>query len=1118
MILQVFACLGSKRASEAFPFILSVRKCRVSRSDQSFITRLLENMLEERIQDKTWPDYTLSKLLATTPENPFSVLCISLSLYWVDRQPENIPDFMANILQAEYYTKSHQMHWLTWEFNNLPRSQALTASASALALAQTSQVQNDDPEQFRLALQQMQANKLISCLNIFPQEMAWERSLQALKLLTEISKPTVSKTQRLVWLFVKQTSWNDSLSTHKVEPRLQNLNKNGRWSKGRRVAIARLLPSSQRQEDFPFLTEQDKLICDRITSYNVTHYGYYSEEISLDANDALAAASNHPHLFINDVDTSLRVTHHDVALKVEHEQGQIHLSIDPFPDEQTFSKMEGKERDRTEIRWQSEQHALVYHYSADHLRIARILGKDGLLVPESAKERALESVAAIAPLLTVFSEVDGAGQQTATQVEPDSRLHLHLQPVADGLHIACFVRPFGAAPLLLHPAEGEHTIFTEFEGNTLQTRRDLAREAALAKAMFSCCLLLDIEEKWDWQLQDPQAALETLESLNSLGDDVVLEWPEGRAITMAKRMDVAQFRVSMHAQQDWFEIEADVEIGEDQVLGLKHLLDLVQASPGRFIRLGQDQFLSLSKALYQRLDTLQSITDQGRFHALAATAIEELTDGMHVRKNRNWQSHLQKLSDAQNYQPELPSTLQAELRDYQLEGFQWMSRLSHWGAGACLADDMGLGKTVQALALILSHAELGPTLVIAPTSVCINWKAETARFAPTLNVADFSEGKRTEMIRDAGPFDLIVCSYALLQRNAKILIAKQWQTVVLDEAQAIKNALSKRSKAAMDLQAQVRLITTGTPIENHLGELWTLFQFINPGLLGSLEKFNHRFANPIQQNHDKEASRRLKKLIQPFILRRLKSDVLPELPSRTEITLHVDLSGEEMALYEATRRQALERIEQSSDEHAGTQHIRILAEIMRLRRACCHPSLVMPNTHIEGSKLAAFGECVEELMAGHHKALVFSQFVGHLNILREYLDNKGISYQYLDGSTPAKKRQQSVNAFQAGKGDLFLISLKAGGAGLNLTAADYVLHMDPWWNPAVEDQASDRAHRIGQTRPVTIYRFIAKGTIEDKIVQLHQHKRALADNLLEGSDSGGKLSLQEIIKLVEDVV
>jgi len=312
------------------------------------------------------------------------------------------------------------------------------------------------------------------------------------------------------------------------------------------------------------------------------------------------------------------------------------------------------------------------------------------------------------------------------------------------------------------------------------------------------------------------------------------------------------------------------------------------------------------------------------------------------------------------------------------------------------------------------------------------------------------------------------------------------------------------------------MIATGTPIENHLGELWNLFHFINPGLLGSLERFNQRFATPIEQQGDRAARQRLKQLIRPFILRRLKSDVLTELPPRTEITLHVELSDEETALYEAMRQQAIDKLQEESLP-PGQRRVKILAEIMHLRRACCNPRLVMPDSPIESAKLRTFGAIVEELRENRHKALVFSQFVGHLALIREHLDARGIAYQYLDGSTPIKARAAAVDAFQAGEGELFLISLKAGGSGLNLTAADYVIHMDPWWNPAVEDQASDRAHRIGQQRPVTIYRLVARNTIEDKIVQLHAHKRGLADNLLEGSDLSGKMSLDEMLSLIREI-
>jgi SNF2 family DNA or RNA helicase len=338
----------------------------------------------------------------------------------------------------------------------------------------------------------------------------------------------------------------------------------------------------------------------------------------------------------------------------------------------------------------------------------------------------------------------------------------------------------------------------------------------------------------------------------------------------------------------------------------------------------------------------------------------------------------------------------------------------------------------------------------------------------------------------------------------------------------------------MSLNGKFKLLTTGTPIENHLGELWNLFNFIIPGLLGTLDSFTKRFAIPIERLRDQVARRKLKKLIRPFILRRNKSQVLEELPPRTEIVLHVEMNNEESAFYEALRRQALDNLKISrsgADRQAGGDRtsvvnktrnnnkgytVKILAEIMKLRRACCNPRLVMPETKVESSKLFLFEKVVDELLENRHKALVFSQFVGHLNIIRDFLDSKGIEYRYLDGSTPVKQRKLEVDAFQAGRGDLFLISLKAGGLGLNLTAADYVIHMDPWWNPAVEDQASDRAHRIGQKQPVTIYRLITKHTIEEKIVNLHSEKRDLANSLLADTEISSRISMEELLNLIRE--
>ncbi|MBL8485417.1 MAG: ATP-dependent helicase, partial [Rhodocyclaceae bacterium] len=339
--------------------------------------------------------------------------------------------------------------------------------------------------------------------------------------------------------------------------------------------------------------------------------------------------------------------------------------------------------------------------------------------------------------------------------------------------------------------------------------------------------------------------------------------------------------------------------------------------------------------------------------------------------------------------PQVPATLTAELRDYQRDGYVWLMRLAHWGAGACLADDMGLGKTVQTLALLLARAAAGPALVVAPTSVCLNWLAEANQHAPTLNVRLYGPGDRAATLDALGPYDLVIASYGLLQLDVERFAARRWASIVLDEAQAVKNRETRRARAVMRLSGDFRLITTGTPVENHLGELWNLFEFTNPGLLGSFEKFTERYALPIEKQGDPAARARLRKLIQPFVLRRNKSQVLAELPPRTEISLRIELSDEERTLYEALRLSALERLEGD----AGTRrNLRILAEITRLRRACCHPSLIAADAGIAGAKLAAFAELVDELLENRHKALVFSQFVDHLAILRGHLDGRGVRY------------------------------------------------------------------------------------------------------------------------------
>ena len=358
---------------------------------------------------------------------------------------------------------------------------------------------------------------------------------------------------------------------------------------------------------------------------------------------------------------------------------------------------------------------------------------------------------------------------------------------------------------------------------------------------------------------------------------------------------------------------------------------------------------------------------------------------------------------------------------------------------------------------------------------------------------------------------MIICSYGLLQHNSELLIDKQWNTIVLDEAQAIKNAQTQRWKAVMKLKGNARIALSGTPIENHLGELWSIFSFINPGLLGSIKSFQNKYSTPIENNQAPDKVLALKTLVSPYILRRIKSEVLTELPPKIEQTIHIEPSEEEVVFYEALRRNAEERMAQLLAEN---NRIAVLAEITKLRQACCDSSLVDGAIRLENSKIATFIETVKNIIDNGHKALVFSQFVSFLSIVRQRLEKEGINYHYLDGSSSPAQRKASVQAFQGGDRDLFLLSLKAGGSGLNLTAADYVIHLDPWWNPAVEDQASDRAHRIGQERPVTIYRLIMQNTIEEKIISLHEHKRNLANDLLSGQGVSGKLSNKDLMDLI----
>jgi SNF2 family DNA or RNA helicase len=367
--------------------------------------------------------------------------------------------------------------------------------------------------------------------------------------------------------------------------------------------------------------------------------------------------------------------------------------------------------------------------------------------------------------------------------------------------------------------------------------------------------------------------------------------------------------------------------------------------------------------------------------------------------------------------------------------------------------------------------------------------------------------------KDLGPGDVLLASYGLLTRETSPFDKVHIATLVIDEAQAIKNADTQRAKSMRAIKADWTIALTGTPLENHLADLWSLFRVVTPGFLGSWDRFRDRFATPIERHASTEKRRLLSRLVRPFLLRRTKSKVLSDLPAKTDIDVNVELSDGEKALYEQARLAAVARIKKAD----GDARFIALAALTTLRRLVCHPRLYDAQSTLSSSKLETFLRMLDELRENHHRALVFSQFTSHLALIQEALDARGITYQYLDGQTPERERSKRVDAFQRGEGLVFLVSLKAGGTGLNLTAADFVFHLDPWWNPAVEEQASSRAHRMGQTRPVTVYRLIARGTVEEKIVALHRDKRELAEALIGETDSASKvMGANEIISLLQE--
>ena len=544
---------------------------------------------------------------------------------------------------------------------------------------------------------------------------------------------------------------------------------------------------------------------------------------------------------------------------------------------------------------------------------------------------------------------------------------------------------------------------------------------------------------------------------------------------------------------------------------------------GEFVRLDQgiEELAELADALQlKNRDLLNGEVSVPAFRAFYLEEMLRNTQELYSTRDRHYRKLIQDFSNLKDAEFEVPDSLKQTIRSYQVYGYKWLRSLAGCGFGGILADEMGLGKTIQIIAAMLAEKQegiIGTSLVICPASLVYNWVEELHRFAPELSVCpvEGNQAERWTIIEKCGKWDVLISSYDHLKRDIAAYEGKLFLWEVLDEAQFIKNQTTSAAKAVKVIHARHRFALTGTPIENRLSELWSIFDFLMPGFLYRYETFRNELEKPITRDGDGQASRRLRRMVAPFILRRLKTDVLKDLPEKVEESRIVHFEDEQQKLYDAQVLHMKSLLEEESDESFRKSKIQILAELMKIRQICCDPALLFEDYSGGSAKLEACMDLIHSAMDGGHRILLFSQFTSMLDLLKQRLQKEQISYYEITGATPKKERLQLVSDFNSGEVPLFLISLRAGGTGLNLTGADIVIHYDPWWNAAAQNQATDRAHRIGQRKPVTVYRLLAKDTIEEKIQQLQEKKLLLADEIIGGEQvSLSSLTREELLGLI----
>lgn len=672
--------------------------------------------------------------------------------------------------------------------------------------------------------------------------------------------------------------------------------------------------------------------------------------------------------------------------------------------------------------------------------------------------------------------------------------------------------------------------YNVFEKNQKTEGRDLRKEAEAAKVVSRYCNAYDEDEKTMVLANDEEMLYELL----ACGITAMQQFAEVYISDALKKINIAPApKVAVGVSLSGDLLELKMTSGD---MPRKELLEILSKynRKKKFYRLKSGDFVNMEgegiNALLEMKEGLRLTKKQleqeqvvlPKYHALYLD--EELKEWQSVsaHKDKEFKALIRNMKTVEDNDFEIPAEMESILREYQKRGFLWIKTLKYNGFGGILADDMGLGKTIQVIAFLLSEylEEEGnsPSLIVAPASLVFNWQSEIRKFGPGLPVQMVvgKAGDRKSIIEHAGSRDILVTSYDLLKRDIGLYENMTFSSQIIDEAQYIKNHNTQAAKAVKMVNAGFKLALTGTPVENRLSELWSIFDYLMPGFLYSYQRFREELELPIVQDNSENEIKRLQKMIRPFVLRRLKKDVLKDLPDKLEKNYYAKMEGEQQKLYDAHVKRMQLMLDKQSEEEFKSSKIQILSELTRLRQLCCSPELIFDEYTGGSAKSDLCIDLIKNAVSGGHKILLFSQFTSMLSILEERMKAEKISFYTLTGSVNKEKRARMVEDFNNDDTSVFCISLKAGGTGLNLTSADIVIHYDPWWNLAVQNQATDRAHRIGQEHVVMVYRLIIEGTIEDNIVKLQEKKKELAEQILGGEGMGSasftREELRELLK------